>query len=45
MTATLTAGTFRYALPNDYAGGKATLRDLTNDGRVSPLVDNEIFDV
>ena len=44
MTATLTAGTYRYALPNDYSGGKVTLRDLTNDGRRIPLVENDVFD-
>ena len=44
MTTTLTAGTFRYSLPNDYAGGKLTVRDLTNDGKFISVVDNKPFD-
>ena len=44
MTMTLTAGTFRYSLPNDYAGGKLTIRNLNGDGRFVNTVDDDVFD-
>lgn len=43
MTATLTAGTYRYSLPADYNGGYVSIRDITNDRRI-PLVSNHVFD-
>jgi hypothetical protein len=44
MTTTLTANQFRYSLPNDYAGGKVTIRDMTDDGRRINTVNNDKFD-
>jgi len=44
VTATLTAGTFRYSLPPDYGGGYAKLRDMTND-RVIKLLSAHQFDL
>lgn len=43
-TATLTAGTYRYALPADYNGGKSVLRDTSNN---TPIIlwPNEYFDM
>ena len=43
MTLTCTSGTYRYALPNDYAGGYISLRDQTNDRRI-PFVSRHTFD-
>jgi hypothetical protein len=34
-TASTTAGTYRYALPPDYNGGLTTLKDTTNDRRIT----------
>ncbi len=44
VTATLTAGTFRYALPPDYSGGEISIRDLTRDDRIN-VTSNHQFDV
>ena len=35
VTATLTAGTWRYALPPDFQGGRVSLRDLTNNKKIT----------
>lgn len=34
VTATLTSGTWRYALPPDFQGGRVSLRDLTNNRKI-----------
>jgi hypothetical protein len=44
VTATLTAGTWRYALPPDYSGGHISIRDKTNDTKLS-VVSPHQFDV
>ena len=44
VTTTLTAGTYRYALPPDYAGGEISLRDMTNDRKIG-VTSNHQFDV
>ena len=44
MTATLTAGIWRYALPPDYSGGHISIRDKTNDTKLS-VVSPHQFDV
>lgn len=44
VTATLTAGTYRYGLPPDYGGGYISIRDMTNDKRIM-IVNNHIFDL
>lgn len=43
VTATLTAGTYRYALPPDYGGGYISIRDMTDNKRI-PLISNHTFD-
>ena len=44
VTTTLTAGSYRYALPPDYAGGEISLRDMTNDRKIG-VTSNHQFDV
>lgn len=44
VTTTLTAGTWRYSLPQDFAGGRVNVRDLSNDKRI-PFVSSHTFDV
>jgi hypothetical protein len=41
---TLTAGTFRYALPPDYRGGEISIRDTSND-RYIPVTSRAKFDM
>ena len=43
VTGTLTAGTYRYSLPPDFAGGHVNIRDKTNDNKIN-LVDAHLFD-
>jgi hypothetical protein len=43
VTTTLTAGTWRYALPFDFAGGYVKLRDLTDD-KIVPIISKHQFD-
>lgn len=43
VTTTLTAGTYRYSLPPDYAGGRINIRDKTNDRKIK-TVDEHVYD-
>lgn len=43
LTATTTAGVYRYSLPVDYDGGPVRIRDLDNDNMLS-LISNSQFD-
>lgn len=43
VTGTLTAGTYRYSLPPDFAGGRINIRNKTNDNKVS-IVSPHVFD-
>ena len=43
VTADLTAGTYRYALPPDYAGGEISIRDMTNNRKIG-VTSNHQFD-
>ena len=43
VTMTCTSGTYRYGLPNDYAGGYLSIRDTSSDRRI-PLVSRHQFD-
>jgi hypothetical protein len=44
VTTTLTAGSYRYAMPPDYSGGDVSLRDMTNDRKIG-ITSNHQFDV
>jgi hypothetical protein len=44
VTATLTAGSYRYSLPPDYSGGRVSLRDKTNDTKI-PITSPHQYDV
>lgn len=44
VTGTLTAGTYRYAMPPDYDGGDLSIRDKTNDRKIS-VTNYHQFDV
>lgn len=44
VTTTLTAGSYRYSMPPDYDGNPISLRDTTNDRRIT-VVQNNQFDV
>ena len=44
VTAALTAGTYRYALPPDFGGGQLNVRDKTNDSKIN-MVSDHVFDV
>ena len=44
VTGTLTAGTYRYSLPPDFAGGRLGLRDKTNDRKIN-FISNHQFDI
>ena len=43
VTTTLTAGTYRYSLPPDFAGGRINIRDKTNDRKIK-TVDEHVYD-
>lgn len=43
-TATTTAGTYRYSMPPDYAGGYTVIRDITNDRNIK-IWDRHTFDL
>ncbi len=43
VTATLTSGTYRYSLPPDFAGGRISIRDKTNDNKIK-IVDVHVYD-
>lgn len=45
VTATTTAGTYRYSMPPDYDGGPCTIRDLTNDRRLGPVSSSRFDDI
>jgi hypothetical protein len=45
VTATTTAGVYRYSMPPDYDGGPCTIRDLTNDRRLGPVSNSRFDDV
>ena len=44
VTGTLTAGTYRYSLPPDFAGGRISLRDKTNDRKIN-FISNHQFEL